>query len=77
MDERKLFNLFYKCTLIIGTGLILGGVALIEAIRYQIVISLSIFASVSLAAMLVTVIFYWYFFNKDMQLIGIVNEKKE
>ncbi|WP_272873312.1 hypothetical protein [Alteribacter salitolerans] len=37
----------------------------------------NIFASVSLAAMLVTVIFYRYFFNKDMQLIGIVNEKKE
>jgi len=56
------------------TGLILGGVAPIEAIRYQIVISLSIFASVSLSAMLVTVIFYRFFFNKNKQLIHI-NEK--
>lgn len=53
------------------TGLILGGVAPIEAIRYQIVISLSIFASVSLSAMLVTVIFYRFFFNKNQQLIHI------
>ncbi|PYZ94312.1 iron export ABC transporter permease subunit FetB [Salipaludibacillus keqinensis] len=51
------------------TGLILGGVAPIEAIRYQIVISLSIFASVSLSAMLVTVIFYRFFFNKNQQMI--------
>lgn len=51
------------------TGLILGGVAPVEAIRYQIVISLSIFASVSLSAMLITVIFYRFFFNKNQQLI--------
>lgn len=50
------------------TGLILGGVAPVDAIRYQIVISLSIFASVSLSAMLVTVIFYRFFFNRNMQL---------
>ncbi|WP_096434673.1 ABC transporter permease [Alteribacter populi] len=56
------------------TGLILGGVAPVEAIRYQIVISLSIFASVSLAAMFVTVIFYRFFFNKEMQLVAIDNE---
>ncbi|MCR6110457.1 iron export ABC transporter permease subunit FetB [Bacillus sp. A301a_S52] len=51
------------------TGLILGGVAPIEAIRYQIVISLSIFASVSLSAMLITVFFYRFFFNENQQLI--------
>ncbi|WP_051314677.1 ABC transporter permease [Alteribacter aurantiacus] len=53
------------------TGLILGGVEPIEAIRYQIVISLSIFASVSLAAMLVTIIFYRFFFNKNQQMLTL------
>ncbi|QDI90101.1 iron export ABC transporter permease subunit FetB [Salicibibacter halophilus] len=57
------------------TGLILGGVPPIEAIRYQIVISLSIFTSVSLAAMITTIIFYRFFFNKHMQLVDM--EKKE
>ncbi len=56
------------------TGLILGGVAPIEAIRYQIVISLSIFASVSLSAMFVTLIFYRFFFNDKMQLVGVKDE---
>ncbi|WP_280768434.1 ABC transporter permease [Salipaludibacillus daqingensis] len=56
------------------TGLILGGVAPIEAIRYQIVISLSIFASVSLSAMLVTVICYRFFFNNNQQLIPITEK---
>ncbi|MCE7794281.1 iron export ABC transporter permease subunit FetB [Salipaludibacillus sp. CUR1] len=53
------------------TGLILGGVAPIEAIRFQIVISLSIFASVSLSAMFVTIIFYRFFFNENQQMIKI------
>lgn len=53
------------------TGLILGGVAPIDAIRYQIVISLSIFTCVSISAMLVTVTLYRYFFNENMQLVEI------
>ncbi|MBB6449175.1 putative ABC transport system permease protein [Geomicrobium halophilum] len=57
------------------TGLILGGVAPIEAIRYQIVISLSIFTSVSIAAMIVTIIFYRFFFNRNMQLINMEIEE--
>lgn len=52
------------------TGLILGGVPPIDAIRYQIVISLSIFSAVSLSAMLVTLFMYRIFFNKQMQLIS-------
>ncbi len=56
------------------TGLILGGVAPIDAIRYQIVISLSIFTCVSISAMLVTIALYRYFFNKNMQLIDIKTE---
>ncbi|RBW70567.1 ABC transporter permease [Bacillus taeanensis] len=51
------------------TGLILGGASPIEAIRYQIVVSLSIFSSVSICAMLVTIVMYRFFFNKQMQLI--------
>ncbi|SDI25887.1 ABC transporter permease [Natribacillus halophilus] len=57
------------------TGLILGGVPPIEAIRYQIVISLSIFTSVSLAAMVATIIFYRFFFNKQMQLAEMKNDE--
>ncbi|OIJ20269.1 iron export ABC transporter permease subunit FetB [Anaerobacillus alkalidiazotrophicus] len=53
------------------TGLILGGVAPIDAIRYQIVISLSIFICVSISAMLVTMLLYRYFFNENMQLIDM------
>lgn len=53
------------------TGLILGGVSPIDAIRYQIVISLSIFTCVSISAMLVTVTLYRYFFNENMQLRDI------
>ncbi|TLS35392.1 ABC transporter permease [Pseudalkalibacillus caeni] len=53
------------------TGLIIGGASPIEAIRYQIVISLSIFASVSLTSMFVSAIAYRSFFNKDMQLVEI------
>ncbi|MBB5173119.1 ABC transporter permease [Texcoconibacillus texcoconensis] len=51
------------------TGLILGGVPPVEAIRYQIVISLSIFTSVSLSAMFITVIFYRFYFNDRWQLV--------
>ncbi|MFG6121057.1 MULTISPECIES: ABC transporter permease [Thalassobacillus] len=51
------------------TGLILGGVAPVMAIKYQLVISLSIFSSVSLSAMFVTMAMYRYFFNKNDQLL--------
>ncbi|MBU8905745.1 ABC transporter permease [Desertibacillus haloalkaliphilus] len=57
------------------TGLILGGVPPLEAIRYQIVISLSIFVCVSVSAMLVSVIIYRFFFNKHMQLIRLGHEE--
>lgn len=50
------------------TGLILAGVSPHVAIRYQIVISLSIFVAVSVSAMLVTVLTYRAFYNKHMQL---------
>lgn len=50
------------------TGLIVAGAPPIEAIRYQIVISLSIFASVSMSTMLVTLIMSRAFFNRDFQL---------
>lgn len=53
------------------TGLILAGVPPIDAIRYQIVISLSIFTCVSISAMLVTVLLYRHFFTRNMQLIEI------
>ncbi|MCA1009675.1 ABC transporter permease [Halobacillus halophilus] len=51
------------------TGLILGGVEPVMAIKYQLVISLSIFSSVSISAMFVTLAMYRYFFNKNKQLI--------
>ncbi|WLR49778.1 iron export ABC transporter permease subunit FetB [Bacillus tianshenii] len=51
------------------TGLILGGVSPIDAIRYQLVISLSIFSSVTLSAMFITGMMYQSFFNKDIQLL--------
>ncbi len=50
------------------TGLILGGADPLTAIRYQIIISLSIFSAVSVSAMLVTLLMYRVFFNKQMQL---------
>jgi putative ABC transport system permease protein len=50
------------------TGLILGGVEPTEAIRYQIVVTISIFTSVSIAAMLTTIISYRFFFKNNMQL---------
>lgn len=50
------------------TGLILAGASPVEAVRYQLVISISIFASVSLCAMLVTSSFYRFYFNRDDQL---------
>ncbi|MGP4080901.1 ABC transporter permease [Pseudalkalibacillus sp. R45] len=53
------------------TGLILGGVSPLDAVRYQIVISLSIFVSVAVCAMLVTILLYRYYFNDKMQLIDI------
>lgn len=51
------------------TGLILGGVSPVMAIKYQLVISLSIFSSVSISAMFVTLAMYRYFFNKNKQLL--------
>lgn len=46
------------------TGMILGGVEPIIAIKYQLIISISIFSSVSLAAIFVTLVMYRYFYNK-------------
>lgn len=51
------------------TGLILGGVEPVMAIKYQLVISLSIFSSVSISAMFVTIAMYRYFFNQHKQLL--------
>ncbi|WP_431798846.1 ABC transporter permease [Halobacillus andaensis] len=51
------------------TGLILGGVEPVMAIKYQLVISLSIFSSVSLSAMFITLAMYRYFFNEQDQLL--------
>ncbi|WP_100398359.1 ABC transporter permease [Bacillus sp. FJAT-44742] len=51
------------------TGLILGGVSPLVAVRFQIVISLSIFVAVSVSAMLAVLIIYRFFFNSRMQLI--------
>ncbi|WP_347549622.1 iron export ABC transporter permease subunit FetB [Pseudalkalibacillus hwajinpoensis] len=52
------------------TGLILGGASPIEAIRYQIVISISIFSSVSICAMIISLVTYRFFYNQNMQLIS-------
>lgn len=52
------------------TGMILGGVEPIIAIKYQLIISISIFSSVSLAAILITLIMYRFFFNKQATLIS-------
>ncbi len=53
------------------TGLILGGVSPLDAVRYQIVISLSIFVSVAVCAMLVTIFLYRFYFNDKMQLLDL------
>ncbi len=53
------------------TGLILGGVSPLDAVRYQIVISLSIFVSVAVCAMMVTLLLYRFYFNDKMQLIDL------
>ncbi|MCF6137896.1 ABC transporter permease [Pseudalkalibacillus berkeleyi] len=53
------------------TGLILGGVSPMDAVRYQIVISLSIFVSVAVSAMFVTIILYQAFYNDKMQLMEL------
>ncbi|WP_270179266.1 ABC transporter permease [Alkalihalobacillus sp. CinArs1] len=50
------------------TGLILGGASPIDAIRYQIVVSISIFSCVSICAMIISLVTYRFFFNNDMQL---------
>ncbi|KGX90873.1 membrane protein [Pontibacillus halophilus JSM 076056 = DSM 19796] len=50
------------------TGLILGGVSPVIAIKYQLVISLSIFSAVSLSAIYITLIMYRYYYNDTMQL---------
>ncbi|MFD1018743.1 ABC transporter permease [Thalassobacillus hwangdonensis] len=59
------------------TGLILGGVEPVMAIKYQLVISLSIFSSVSISAMFVTLAMYRYFFNENEQLIEGKDELKK
>ncbi|SDI95519.1 ABC transporter permease [Salimicrobium halophilum] len=59
------------------TGLILGGVEPIMAIKYQLVISLSIFSSVSLSAMFVTLVMYKHFFTKNKQLLDSEEALKE
>ncbi|MBA2173602.1 iron export ABC transporter permease subunit FetB [Halobacillus locisalis] len=56
------------------TGLILGGVDPVMAIKYQLVISLSIFSSVSISAMFVTIAMYRYFFNQNKQLVESAEE---
>lgn len=56
------------------TGLILGGVSPVMAIKFQLVISLSIFSAVSISAMFITLVMYRYFFNKSMQLIQVTTE---
>ncbi|MFC7320875.1 ABC transporter permease [Halobacillus campisalis] len=56
------------------TGLILGGVAPVTAIKYQLVISISIFSSVSLSAMFITLAMYRYFFNEQGQLVDSEEE---
>ncbi|WP_082233841.1 ABC transporter permease [Halobacillus massiliensis] len=56
------------------TGLILGGVDPVMAIKYQLVISLSIFSSVSLSAMFITLSMYKYFFNENDQLLRTEEE---
>ncbi|WP_377888518.1 ABC transporter permease [Alkalihalobacillus sp. R86527] len=53
------------------TGLILGGASPIDAIRYQIVVSISIFSCVSICAMIISLVTYRFFFNKEMQLLTI------
>ncbi|WLD92058.1 iron export ABC transporter permease subunit FetB [Alkalihalobacillus sp. AL-G] len=53
------------------TGLILGGVSPLDAVKFQIIISLSIFVSVAVCAMLVTLILYKNYFNDKMQLIEL------
>ncbi|MDQ0158624.1 ABC transporter permease [Alkalibacillus salilacus] len=58
------------------TGLILGGVAPIVAIKYQLVISISIFSSVSISAIFISMIMYRFFFNQQMQLLKLEDIKK-
>ncbi|RWZ60082.1 iron export ABC transporter permease subunit FetB [Halobacillus fulvus] len=59
------------------TGLILGGVEPVMAIKYQLVISLSIFSSVSISAMIVTLAMYRYFFNEHKQLLESMEDIKK
>ncbi|MFC0522620.1 ABC transporter permease [Pontibacillus salicampi] len=56
------------------TGLILGGVEPVIAIKYQLVISLSIFSAVTLSTIFVTLMSYRYFYNDRMQLIDMGTE---
>ncbi|PKR78989.1 iron export ABC transporter permease subunit FetB [Halalkalibacillus sediminis] len=53
------------------TGLILGGIEPIVAIKYQLVISISIFSSVSVSAIIVSLIMYRFFYNDQMQLVDL------
>lgn len=52
------------------TGMILGGAEPIVAIKYQLIISISIFSSVSLAAIFVTLAIYRFFYNEQSQLLA-------
>ncbi|WP_052111265.1 ABC transporter permease [Pontibacillus yanchengensis] len=56
------------------TGLILGGVNPVTAIKYQLVISLSIFSAVSISAIYITLMTYKYFYNDRMQLKRMESE---
>ncbi|SDK54966.1 ABC transporter permease [Sediminibacillus albus] len=53
------------------TGMILGGIEPVMAIKYQLIISISIFSSVSLSAIFITLVVYRFFFNKQAQLVPI------
>ncbi|MGP4072479.1 ABC transporter permease [Piscibacillus sp. B03] len=59
------------------TGLILGGVEPIVAIKYQLVISISIFSSVSVSAIIVSLIMYRFFYNEHMQLLDLEEIQKK
>ncbi|MET3684277.1 putative ABC transport system permease protein [Alkalibacillus flavidus] len=58
------------------TGLILGGVSPLVAIKYQLVISISIFSSVSISAIFISMMMYRFFFNEHMQLLKLEDIKK-
>ncbi|TFB23806.1 iron export ABC transporter permease subunit FetB [Filobacillus milosensis] len=59
------------------TGLILGGVPPIVAIKYQLVISISIFSTVSISAIIVSLVMYRFFYNEKMQLVDFEELKNK